>query len=133
MLGFKYVYSPRELSRWVRALMEAIEPLDDAPSPDELVRLWAHEGLRLFSDRLMDDEERKWCDTSLDAVAAKHFFGLSADAPTVLRRPLLYSKWLGRHYGRVRREELRHYMLARLKAFYEEELDVEVVGPPSAF
>ena len=38
----QYIYSPRELSRWVRALYDAIEPLE-AVTLDELVRLWAHE------------------------------------------------------------------------------------------
>lgn len=45
----QYIYSPRELSRWVRALYEAIEPLD-ALTVDELVRLWGHEAMRLFQD-----------------------------------------------------------------------------------
>lgn len=42
-----YIYSPRELSRWVKGISEAISPLDTLDLPD-LVRLWAHEGLRLF-------------------------------------------------------------------------------------
>ena len=33
----QYVYSPRELSRWVRAMYEAMEPLE-AMTNDELVR-----------------------------------------------------------------------------------------------
>ena len=123
----QYVYSPRELSRWVRALFEAVEPLDCAPTPDELVRLWAHEGLRLFHDRLMDDSERAWCEAAVDAVAERHFHGLSTEVAVVLQRPLLYSKWLGRHYGPVGRDDLRGYMQARLRAFYEEELDVDLV------
>ena len=45
-----YVYSPRELTRWVRGMCEAIRPLDTL-SCDALVRLWAHEALRLFHDR----------------------------------------------------------------------------------
>lgn len=56
----QYVYSPRELSRWVRALYEAISPLDGL-LPTDLVRVWAHEGLRLFHDRLATEEEREWC------------------------------------------------------------------------
>lgn len=56
----QYIYSPRELSRWVRALYEAMNPLD-AMTLDELVRLWANEALRLFHDRLVTQEERDWC------------------------------------------------------------------------
>ena len=39
-----YIYSPRELTRWKYALNEAIEPLETL---EDLVRLWAHEALRL--------------------------------------------------------------------------------------
>lgn len=45
-----YIYSPRELTRWKYAINEAIETID---SVDDLVRLWAHEALRLFEDRLV--------------------------------------------------------------------------------
>lgn len=45
-----YVYSPREMTRWVRGICEAIKPLETL-SVEGLVRLWGHEGLRLFQDR----------------------------------------------------------------------------------
>ena len=38
-----------------------------------LVRLWAHEALRLFQDRLVEEEERVWTNTNIDDVALKHF------------------------------------------------------------
>lgn len=56
----QYIYSPRELSRWVRAMYEAMNPLD-AMTLEELVRLWANEALRLFHDRLVTQEEQDWC------------------------------------------------------------------------
>lgn len=37
-----YVYSPRELTRWVRGMFEAIRPLENL-TVDMLVRVWAHE------------------------------------------------------------------------------------------
>jgi len=40
-----YIYSPRELTRWKQAIYEAIDGIDTI---DDLVRLWAHEALRLF-------------------------------------------------------------------------------------
>ena len=45
-----YIYSPRELTRWVRGVCEAIRPLAQL-TLEGLVRLWAHEALRLFHDR----------------------------------------------------------------------------------
>jgi dynein heavy chain 1 len=39
---------------------------------DGLVRLWVHEGLRLFQDRLVDLEEREWTDKKIDEIALKY-------------------------------------------------------------
>lgn len=44
-----------------------------------------------------------------------------------LARPMLYSNWLSKDYLPVEQEELRDYVQARLKVFYEEELDVPLV------
>ena len=87
-----YVYSPRELSRWVRGVSEVIKPLDHVELAD-LVRLWAHEALRLFQDRLVHEKERVWTDALIDSVAAD-FFGAQLDLSAVLQRPILYSSWL---------------------------------------
>ena len=120
----QYIYSPRELSRWVRALYEAMEPLESM-TLEELVRLWAHEALRLFRDRLITDAERLWCDTTLDETARFHFPSLVID--DVLARPMMYSSWLSKKYQSVDKEELRSFVGSRLKVFYEEELDVPLV------
>eukprot|EP00051_Salpingoeca_urceolata_P022687 m.374324 g.374324 ORF g.374324 m.374324 type:complete len:4620 (-) comp20005_c1_seq6:68-13927(-) len=119
-----YIYSPREMTRWVKGIAEAIEPLEDL-SVEGLVRLWAHEALRLFQDRLVFDEERQWTDENIDAVAAAHFPGI--DLKQALQRPILYSNWLSKDYVPVELEDLREYVKARLKVFYEEELDVPLV------
>nr|XP_012332140.1 cytoplasmic dynein 1 heavy chain 1-like [Aotus nancymaae] len=44
-----------------------------------------------------------------------------------MSRPILYSNWLSKDYIPVDQEELRDYVKARLKVFYEEELDVPLV------
>ncbi|KAG0320600.1 hypothetical protein BGZ99_004425, partial [Dissophora globulifera] len=116
-----YIYSPRELTRWMRGIFEAIKPMETL-SLEGLVRIWAHEALRLFQDRLVTEEERKWTDSEIDRIALKHFPGL--DQEQALGRPILYSNWLSKYYVPVDREELREYAKARLKVFYEEELDV---------
>ncbi|XP_055612109.1 dynein heavy chain, cytoplasmic isoform X2 [Uranotaenia lowii] len=119
-----YVYSPREMTRWVRGICEAIRPLDNLPV-EGLVRLWAHEALRLFQDRLVEESERRWTNENIDLVAMKHF--PSVDREKALERPILYSNWLSKDYMPVNRSELRDYVKARLKVFYEEELDVPLV------
>ncbi|OCT64951.1 cytoplasmic dynein 1 heavy chain 1 isoform X1 [Xenopus laevis] len=119
-----YIYSPREMTRWVRGIFEALRPLETL-SVEGLIRIWAHEALRLFQDRLVEDEERRWTDENIDIVALKHFPNVEKDK--ALNRPILYSNWLSKDYIPVDQEELRDYVKARLKVFYEEELDVPLV------
>ncbi|XP_049595492.1 cytoplasmic dynein 1 heavy chain 1 [Syngnathus scovelli] len=119
-----YIYSPREMTRWVRGIFEALRPLETLPV-EGLIRIWAHEALRLFQDRLVGDEERRWTDENIDTVALKHFPNI--DKEKALNRPILYSNWLSKDYIPVEQEELRDYVKARLKVFYEEELDVPLV------
>ncbi|KAJ3032718.1 hypothetical protein HDV00_007194 [Rhizophlyctis rosea] len=119
-----YIYSPRELTRWVRGIFEAIKPADSL-TVERLIRIWAHEGLRLFQDRLVTQEERQWTDDMLDQIALKHFPNL--DRQEALARPILFSNWLTKDYTPVQREDLREFVKARLKVFYEEELDVPLV------
>ena len=119
-----YIFSPRELSRWIRSLYEAIKLVESA-TINEIVRLWVHEGLRLFQDRLVELEERRWVDKKIDEIALRHF--PTIDTEKTLQRPILFSKWLTKEYVSVEREDLRQYIRAKLKVFYEEELDVKLV------
>ncbi|KAF8634008.1 hypothetical protein AX15_001182 [Amanita polypyramis BW_CC] len=119
-----YVYSPRELTRWVRGIYEAIRPLEIL-SVEGLVRVWGHEALRLFQDRLVTEEERMWTDERIDTVALEHFPTINREE--ALSRPILFSNWTSKYYIPVDREVLREYTKARLRVFYEEELDVPLV------
>ena len=119
-----YVYSPRELTRWVRGLYEAIKALDNL-SVEGLIRIWAHEALRLFQDRLVGEDERKWTDETVKRIAAEHFPNVDVDA--ALKPPILFSTWLSKNYVPVEREQLREFMKARLKTFCEEEVDTPII------
>lgn len=119
-----YVYSPRELTRWVRAVYEAIRPLENL-GEEGLVRIWAHEALRLFSDRLIGEDERQWTEDAVNRIALEHFPNI--DETTTLQRPILFSNWLSKNYVPVEREQLRDFVKARLRTFCEEELDVPLI------
>uniref|UniRef100_A0A8H7NPM9 Dynein heavy chain, cytoplasmic n=1 Tax=Bionectria ochroleuca TaxID=29856 RepID=A0A8H7NPM9_BIOOC len=86
-----YVYSPRELTRWVRGVYEAIKPLETL-SAEGLIRIWAHEALRLFSDRLVEEEERKWTDDAVRRIALQFFPMIEEEK--ALGGPILFSNWL---------------------------------------
>lgn len=119
-----YIYSPRELTRWVRALREGLDG-HDAITETELARLVYHEGLRLFRDRLVTDKERQWLDTNIDEIFTRNFSML--DGSTTFQRPVLFSTWLTKQYREVEQEQLRELTRARLKTFADEELDVKLV------
>lgn len=107
-----YVFSPRELTRWVRGIAAALP--DDVAG---VVDLWAHEAQRLFSDRLVEEEEREWVWKTI-LQAAETFF------PNVewSRRPLLFSSWLSMAYEPVSLEELKPFVMRRISTFSEEVL-----------
>jgi dynein heavy chain 1, cytosolic len=119
-----YVYSPRELTRWVRGVYEAIRPLEHL-SIEGLVRIWAHEALRLFQDRLVEEEERIWTTDLIRRVASEHF--PTVDLDQALKGPILFSNWLSKNYVAVDQEQLREFVKARLKTFCDEEVDVPLV------
>ena len=119
-----YVYSPRELTRWVRGLYETIKPLEIL-SIEGLVRIWAHEALRLFQDRLIAEEERNWTQGCVHRIATTQFPNIDKDS--ALKGPILYSNWLSKNYVPVEREQLRDFVKARLRTFCEEEVDVPLV------
>lgn len=119
-----YIYSPRELTRWVRGLYEAIRSLENL-SLEGLIRIWAHEALRLFHDRLITDEERKWTEDASHRIAMEHFPLI--DDEKALGGPILFSNWLSKNYTPVDREQLRSFVKARLKTFCEEEVDVPLI------
>lgn len=81
------------MTRWVRGISEAISPLDSV-TPEALIRIWAHEALRLFHDRLVTDSERQWTEELVDSVARQYFNSYNLNE--ALKRPLLYSCWLTR-------------------------------------
>lgn len=121
----QYFYSPRELSRWVRGIYEAVVNMDQGLVKEELVRIWAHEGIRLFADRLTKPSETRWCQDKIDEIAQKWF--ASVDFDEALKRPIFYTSWLSKETRKVERDELKNFLTARLRVFYEEELDVPIV------
>lgn len=119
-----YIYSPRELTRWVRGILEALLSVQ-YNELDEIIRLWYHEGLRLFYDRLVESEEKSWCKDLFWKVAETLFPNLSLEIP--LKEPILFSTWLTSEYRSTDENELRQFIRERLRVFSEEELNVDLI------
>ena len=116
-----YIYSPRELTRWKHALNESINTISDT---NGLVRLWAHEALRLFQDRLVLPEEKEWCDKLVDKIASQCFPNITSEA---LERPILFTDLIKKEYISCDKNDLIVNIEGKLKRFYEEELNVPLV------
>jgi dynein heavy chain 1 len=116
-----YIYSPRELTRWKYAINQALDGVEDISG---LVRLWAHEALRLFEDRLVTEEEKEWCQQAIDRIAKENFKNFDSKA---LQRPILYSMYLTKTYSSVSLEDLRSYIIAKLRVFNEEKYSIQLV------
>lgn len=120
-----YVYSPRELTRWMRGVLEILSKLDTTVTLEGLIRIWAYEALRIFSDRLIDVDERQWTDNLIANTAQKHF--PTMDHGEALQQPIVFSNWLSRNTQSVDMEALRSHTSARLRQYSEEELDTKLV------
>ncbi|KAH9582136.1 Dynein heavy chain [Trypanosoma melophagium] len=66
-----YLFNLRDLSKVMSGLLNAT--LKTTTTLVALLRLWVHEELRTFKDRLTSDEDRKWFDNQLQKQVEKHF------------------------------------------------------------
>ena len=119
-----YVFSPRELTRWIRGINEILKQ-DQEFDLAGLVRIWAHESLRIFQDRLVTACEKKRFWDYLLGTAAESF--PSVDLTVALHEPILFSNYLSRQYRTVDRVALRGSLSAKLKSYYEEEDQKEII------
>jgi AAA domain (dynein-related subfamily)./Dynein heavy chain, N-terminal region 2./Dynein heavy chain, N-terminal region 1./Dynein heavy chain. len=119
-----YIYSPRELTRWTRGVLEGLRAFEYSDLLS-LARLWYHEGLRLFYDRLVGEWEQNWTKQLFRDVTANFFQNI--DLESTLREPVIYSNWLTLQYEPVNDKELRSFVSERLRVFSEEEIEVDLV------
>lgn len=111
------VYSPRELTRWIRGIHVG---LAGVTSSLELASLAAHEGMRLFADRLEqpEDQESVWKIVSTVVGGAFH-----TNPPRTL-----YSSWLATTYVPADAAALRAFAAERLRTFSDETFGTPLVA-----
>ena len=62
-----YTFNLRDLARVIQGVLRA-EPKEVGKEPKELLSLWLHENLRVFSDRLVSRDDVGWFQTTLSNV-----------------------------------------------------------------
>lgn len=81
-----YIYNMRDVSKVFQGLAQ-VNTVTDKKS---LIRLWCHEALRVFHDRLVNDEDRTYFMEYMQAqveeklaVKCDYVFGIEGDAKTI--------------------------------------------------
>ena len=64
-----YTYNMRDLSKVWQGVSMVATPPQDLPA---IVRLWCHETLRVFHDRLVDDDDRMWFFDFMKQMVERH-------------------------------------------------------------
>ena len=65
-----YTYNLRDISKVFLGLQGAPARCDNY---QKIVRIWTHENLRVFHDRLIDDDDRSWFCNLIPGILDKHF------------------------------------------------------------
>jgi dynein heavy chain, axonemal len=68
-----YTFNLRDIGKIMQGVV-MVTP-DDCGDADTLIRLWTHENLRVFHDRLTDDPDRNWFREFMKEMVEKHFKG----------------------------------------------------------
>jgi len=66
-----YTFNLRDLAKVVQGIL-MVEP-NQVPETDALVRLWCHECARVFQDRLVDMQDKKWFTEVTRQILVEHF------------------------------------------------------------
>ena len=72
-----YTFNLRDVSKVFQMVCSA--SASSVPDPDALTRLWVHESLRVFHDRLTDDTDREWFFETIKRLTEKHFPNVKFD------------------------------------------------------
>ena len=95
-----YTYNMRDISK----VWQGVSMIGEAPQNQlELIRLWSHETLRVFHDRLVNDEDRMWFFDFLKQMVDRH---------TGQKFDKVFAAWDFDKNGTVDIVELRRLMFA---------------------
>lgn len=89
-----YTFNLRDFSRVIQGVT-MVGPQTEGVDRPYVVRLWVHEVMRVFSDRLIDDKDRSWFLGYIKTLSPKHF---NADFSSIFKH-LKESRPEGSNFG----------------------------------
>ncbi|CAM9175434.1 unnamed protein product [Chrysoparadoxa australica] len=114
-----YTFNLRDLAKVFQGVLQGSASL--ITEKEQLIRLWAHECLRVFHDRLVDDEDRSWFTGMLAEKVQEHF---KLDWQSRVRGQndaLIYGNFSDPKGGKVYQEISDHVVLAKMMDDYLED------------
>lgn len=87
-----YTFNLRDLASVVQGLLSA-DP-KTTTTPADLTRLWVHESMRVFRDRLISGNDRTWFDDTVRSLVPRHLGMAWDDAVTVELGHLVYGNFM---------------------------------------
>jgi dynein heavy chain, axonemal len=82
---FHYIFNVRDISRVFEGL--CVSTLDKFDTTATMVRLWRNECMRVFHDRLINDEDRNFVCEQIEKIIMETF---PDEAPYAIANPLIF-------------------------------------------
>lgn len=111
-----YIFSPREMTRWIKGLHSAIT--DTNATFPSLLRVWAYEAWRIFADRLVTEEEKVKFGALLTETINEFFPGETVSLGDT--SCLVFSSWISARYQEVSRTDIWAFLKRKINLFCEE-------------
>ena len=86
-----YVFNLRDLSKCVQGVLQ-VKP-ESVADRDGLVRVFFHESMRVFHDRLINDEDKHYFHSMLSELASR-LFTMQIDATSFTQKPILFGDFM---------------------------------------
>eukprot|EP00163_Fabomonas_tropica_P031149 TRINITY_DN730_c1_g1_i7.p1 TRINITY_DN730_c1_g1~~TRINITY_DN730_c1_g1_i7.p1 ORF type:complete len:4213 (+),score=1156.03 TRINITY_DN730_c1_g1_i7:1002-12641(+) len=83
-----YTFNLRDLSKVFQGILQA--RVSSVPMPDIMLRLWCHEEMRVFHDRLIDKHDKEWFTELLIEMLRRHFSVGWTHEDTFEQQPIIF-------------------------------------------